>query len=74
MTTLTEDLTRRLRRIPAELKAEFPDVELDAIERDVDESVRELSQRARFNDFVPLLVHKAVRERLRAARHAGLPA
>jgi len=73
MTTLTEDLTRRLRRIPAELKAEFPDVELDAIERDVDESVRELSQRARFNDFVPLLVHKAVRERLRA-RHAGLPA
>ncbi|HTS72254.1 MAG TPA: DUF3562 domain-containing protein [Gaiellaceae bacterium] len=71
MTTLTEDLTRRLRRIPAELKAEFPDVELDAIERDVDQSVRELSQRARFNDFVPLLVHKAVRERLRA-RHAGL--
>jgi len=73
MTTLTEDLARRVRRIPTELKAEFPDVELDAIERDVDQSVRELSQRARFNDFVPLLVHKAVRERLRA-RHAGLPA
>ena len=66
MATLTEDLNRRLRGIPAELKAEFPDVELDAIERDVDRSVQELSQRAHFHDFLPLLVHKAVRERLRA--------
>jgi hypothetical protein len=66
MTTLTEDLARRLRGIPAELKAEFPDVELDAIERDVVRSVQELSRRAGFNDFVPLLVHKTVRERLRA--------
>jgi hypothetical protein len=40
---------------------------LDAIERDVDEEARHLVQGARFDDFVPVLVHKAVRARLRVA-------
>jgi hypothetical protein len=66
MAALTDDLMRRLDRLPADLKAEFPHVPLDMIERDVKAGVHELVERARFHDFVPVLVHRTVRERLRA--------
>ena len=71
MATLTADLEKRLKRLPQDLQSEFPDVPADTIERTVDAGARELIARARFNDFVPLLVHKAVREQLRAARLAA---
>jgi hypothetical protein len=64
MAALTADVELRLRRIPADLSAEFPNVPSAEIRRDVDESVSELIEKARFLDFVPLLVHRAVRERL----------
>ena len=66
MATLTADLEKRLKRLPQDLQGEFPDVPVETIERTVDADARELVARARFNDFVPLLVHKAVREQLLA--------
>jgi len=67
MATLTADLEQRLKRLPEDLHREFPDVPADTIARSVDAGVRELVARARFNDFVPLLVHKLVREQLLAS-------
>jgi len=67
MATMTADLARRLERISSDLKAEFPDVPIEAIQHDLDAGARELTKRARFNDFVPVLVHRAVRERLGSA-------
>ena len=64
MTTLTADLEKRLKRLPQDLQHEFPDVPVDTIERNVDAGARALMAGARFADFVPLLVHKAVREQL----------
>jgi len=66
LAALTDDLKRRLERLPADLQAEFPHVPLDTIERDVNAGVHELTENACFNDFVPVLVHRTVRERLRA--------
>jgi hypothetical protein len=66
LAALTDDLKRRLDKLPQDLQAEFPHVPLDTIERDVSAGVRELVERARFHDFVPVLVHRSVRERLRA--------
>lgn len=66
MAPLTAEVARRLERLPLDLQAEFPHVPLQAIEQDVDKGIRELIERSRFNDFVPLLVHKTIRERLRA--------
>lgn len=57
-------MTKKLEKLPLDLHAEFPDVPLDALEHDVDRDARVLLSSARFNDFVPLLVHRAVRERL----------
>jgi hypothetical protein len=66
LAALTDDVKRRLDKLPQDLQAEFPHVPLDTIERDVSAGVRELVERARFHDFVPVLVHRSVRERLRA--------
>lgn len=66
MATLTADLEKRLKRLPQDLQGEFPDVPADMIERTVDAGARELMARARFNDFVPVLVHKLAREQLLA--------
>lgn len=66
MSVLTADTERRVQRIPADLKAEFPDVPSDVLEHDVDEGARELIENARFTDFVPVLIHRSVREQLLA--------
>lgn len=63
---LTVATARRIEEMPGILKAEFPQVPLDAIEHDVAVRVRRLIEHAHFDDYVPLLVHHAVRERLRA--------
>jgi len=67
MPTRNEDLGRRLKRVPCDLKEEFPQVPLDEIERDVDTATQRLGETARFSDFLPVLVHRVVRERLRQA-------
>jgi hypothetical protein len=66
MATLTADLEKRLKRLPQDLQGEFPHVPPDTIERTVDAGARELLAQARFHDFVPVLVHKAVRAQLLA--------
>ena len=66
MTQLSADVARRLEQLPHALQSEFPHIPLVAIERHVRERTWHLAETARFGDFVPLLVHKAVRERLRA--------
>jgi hypothetical protein len=65
MGTPTTDVARRLERLPEDLQAEFPDVGLETIQGDVETRARELLTGARFDDFVPVLVHRAVRESLR---------
>lgn len=67
MATLSPDMKRRFERLAQDLEREFPDVPADAIEADLQNRIWSLSGKARFNDFVPLLAHKAVRERLRTA-------
>jgi Protein of unknown function (DUF3562) len=63
---LTASAAKRIEEMPRHLHREFPNVPLAAIERDVEQGVRRLIAGARFDDYVPLLVHKAVRERIRA--------
>ena len=63
---LTTSVAKRIQLIPLHLHDEFPDIPMIAIEHDVEERVRRLVASAHFDDFVPLLVHKAIRERLRA--------
>ena len=67
MLTLNKDLSRRLKQVPCDLKDEFPQVPMEEIKRDVDNATRGLGDKARFTDFLPVLVHRAVRERLRQA-------
>ena len=64
MATLNDDLSRRLKRVPCDLKDEFPEVPLDEIESDVGTATRRLSETAHFTDFLPVLVHRAARDPL----------
>jgi hypothetical protein len=66
MAAMTEELERIIDHIPFALESEFPQVPMRVIERNVHDEVRALVAQAHFNDFVPLFVHKHVRERLRA--------
>ena len=63
---LTTTTTKHLEQVPGSLKAEFPGVPLEAIEHDLEERVRQLITNAHFDDYIPLLARRAVRERLRA--------
>jgi len=65
MAQLTAEVTKRLEHVPQELHAEFPHVPLTTIEHDLND--RDLSASARFNDYIPVLAHRAVRDRLRAS-------
>lgn len=55
---------RKLEHVPDRLEEEFPEEPADRIEREVDVVSDELLRRASFPDFVPVLVHRFVRERL----------
>ena len=55
---------RKLEHVPDRLENEFPEEPPDRVEREVDVVSDELLRRARFPDYVPLLVHRFVRERL----------
>ena len=63
---LALDTARRIEQVLAGLHAEFPDAPLETIKHDVDERVHELALTARFDDYVPLLARRTVRERLLA--------
>ncbi len=62
---LTHNAEKHLEQVPHQLQSEFPQLPASAIELDVREHVRDLIADAHFDDYVPLLVHKAVREHLR---------
>ena len=62
---LTVTAARKIEQLPRYLHLEFPDAPVAAIEHDVEERVHELIVSAHFDDYVPLLVHRAVREHLR---------
>jgi hypothetical protein len=64
---LTSRAAKQIEHLPETLHEEFPDAPVDLIEHDVEARVRDLIAEAHFDDFVPLLVHKTVRERLRRA-------
>jgi hypothetical protein len=67
MEQLTATTARHIDQLRHELRSQFPQAPSETIERDVDEVVRSLMTQARFDDYVPVLVQKAVRERLRTA-------
>ena len=64
---LTLSTERRIEQVVEGLHAEFPQAPLEMIEHDIEGRVRELRWGgAHFDDFVPLLARRAVRERLQA--------
>jgi len=54
----------RLARVQGELRREFPYVPEERIDGVFQAVATHLLERARFDDFVPLLVHRGARERL----------
>jgi hypothetical protein len=71
---LTMNAAKQIEHLPEYLHDEFPDAPVAVIEHDVEERVRDLIAEAHFDDYVPLLVHKSVRERLRTtARRVRRP-
>jgi hypothetical protein len=55
---------RRLSRLLIELRREFAHVPGDRVDRVLQSVVEDLLGRARFDDFVPLLAYRLVREQL----------
>jgi Protein of unknown function (DUF3562) len=70
---LTQELERRVERLPGLLKEEFPELPLELIEREVSAGVESLVAGARFFDYVPVLVRRNVRDRLRASAAREVP-
>ena len=62
---LTITAAKKIEQLPRYLHAEFPTAPIEAIEHDVEERLHDLIAGAHFDDFVPLLVHRSVRQRLR---------
>lgn len=62
---LTQEATLRIAQLPHHLHTEFPHASVPAIETDVREQVSHLTADANFDDYVPLLAHRAVRQHLR---------
>jgi hypothetical protein len=69
------DTERKLEHIPERLFSEFPDLPREPVRREVRSVAQQLLRRARFTDFVPLLVHRFVREHMLelGARRGGQP-
>ena len=63
---LSRATAKQIEQLPRYLHNEFPSAPVDAIEHEVEERLRDLIAIAHFDDYVPLLVHRSVRERLRA--------
>ena len=57
----------RLDRVTVDLLREFPHLPDERVEQVFRTVVDDLLERAHFDDFVPLLVHRRAAERLRAA-------
>jgi len=64
------DNRRRLQQVEKRLTGEFPDLAVSMVQGEVRTVSAGLLARARFTDFVPLLVYRMARERLREQRAA----
>ena len=51
-------------RLPQGLHDEFPQIPVETIQQDVTTDAQAMIAQAHFTDFVPLLVHRAARQRL----------
>ncbi len=62
---LSSVAAKKIEQLPRYLHNEFPSAPVEEIEHDVEERLRDLIASAHFDDYIPLLVHRSVRERLR---------
>ena len=67
MIELSTPAATRLERVPHDLQSEFPDVPIELLVRDVEHHTMKLLETAHFDDFIPLLVRRHVREQLQGA-------
>jgi hypothetical protein len=70
---LTTNAAKQIEHLPEYLHQEFPNAPVAMIEHDIEERVRDLIAEAHFDDYVPLLVLKSVRERLRGISRRARP-
>ncbi len=63
----------KLAHLVAELRRTYPEVSPDDLQRLVEETAFELLEEARFEDFVPLLVHRRARQALAVRAPAPAP-
>ena len=64
--TVSPDTLRKLAHVRTDLRGEFPQVPEEQVDGHVQAVAAELLVLARFDDYVPLLVRRHVRERLSA--------
>jgi Protein of unknown function (DUF3562) len=69
---VTASTRLKVERVAAQLRDEFGHLPSHRVEQAIESVVDELLASARFDDFVPLLVHRRVSERLRSAGAAVL--
>jgi Protein of unknown function (DUF3562) len=60
-----ENFEKRMKQAEAEVVREFGDLDSDAVHREFTRVAEELLRNARVMDFVPVLVHRQVRENLK---------
>ena len=63
---LTVTASKQIEQLPRHLHREFPNTSVSVIEHEIEERVRRLASSAHFDDYIPLLVHRTVREALRS--------
>lgn len=63
--TATLSTRTKIEQLRLDLCHEFPNVRADRVHELMDGSVDRLLSRARFDDYVPLLAYRQVRERIR---------
>ena len=64
------DTEIKLEHVEKRLLAEFPDVQPEPVLQEAHVVEEQLLRRARFTDYVPVLVHRFMRERLLDRRRA----
>jgi hypothetical protein len=69
----SEGTRAKLDRLSSELRREFSHLPAAWVEQTLERVADDLLARARFQDFVPLLVHRRAREQLRAAVASAEP-
>ena len=66
-----ENFQKRMRQAEAEVAREFDELDSDLVHREFARVSEDLLRDARVTDFVPVLVHRHVRENLRTAMAAA---